>query len=62
MPEELDLADEVFITGTAAEVTPIAEIGEHRFHVGEISRTLMDDYQTLVNSGGAVDAAAVAAE
>jgi branched-chain amino acid aminotransferase len=31
MPEELSGFDECFITGTAAEVTPVSEIGPHRF-------------------------------
>ena len=44
MPEELADADEAFLTGTAAEVTPIAEIGPHHYQVGPITRTLMDDY------------------
>ncbi|MHA1538458.1 MAG: branched-chain amino acid aminotransferase [Alphaproteobacteria bacterium] len=49
MPEELDDAQEVFITGTAAEVTPIAEIDGHKFQVGRITRQLIDDYDDLVN-------------
>ena len=44
MPEELGAADEAFLTGTAAEVTPIAEIGPHHYQVGPITRTLMEDY------------------
>ncbi|MCZ6764834.1 MAG: branched-chain amino acid aminotransferase [Alphaproteobacteria bacterium] len=50
MPEELDRTSEIFITGTAAEVTPIAEIGQHSFRVGEITRNLMEDYDALVRS------------
>src|SRR5690606_17794822 len=34
MPEELGRTDEVFITGTAAEVTPVGEIGPYKFTVG----------------------------
>ena len=57
-PAELPEFSEVFITGTAAEVTPISDIaGEHTFTVGEIARTLMADYDALVQ-GGAVAAAA----
>ena len=44
MPDELGAADEAFLTGTAAEVTPIAEIGPHHYQVGPITRTLMEDY------------------
>ncbi|MSO71631.1 MAG: branched-chain amino acid aminotransferase [Alphaproteobacteria bacterium] len=50
MPEELKKTQEVFITGTAAEVTPIAEIGEHSFTPGAITRSLMDDYDLLVRT------------
>ncbi len=44
MPDELAQADEVFLTGTAAEVTPISEIGPHNYQVGPLTRTLMEDY------------------
>jgi branched-chain amino acid aminotransferase len=46
--EELSTFSEVFICGTAAEVTPVAEIGEHRYRPGNISLSLMDDYSKLV--------------
>jgi branched-chain amino acid aminotransferase len=46
--EELGTFSEVFICGTAAEVTPVSEIGEHRFTPGNISLSLMDDYAKLV--------------
>jgi branched-chain amino acid aminotransferase len=45
---ELSTFSEVFICGTAAEVTPVAEIGEHRYKPGHISLSLMDDYAKLV--------------
>ena len=38
---------ECFITGTAAEVTPVAEIGPYKFAIGDITRTLMDDFTAL---------------
>ncbi len=44
MPDELDSFNECFICGTGAEVTPVSEIGPHRFTPGNISRTLMEDY------------------
>ncbi len=43
-PKELDDFSECFITGSAAEVTPVSEIGPHRFTPGRISETLMNDY------------------
>jgi branched-chain amino acid aminotransferase len=49
MPEEMADFSECFITGTAAEVTPVSEIGPYRFTIGDITRTLMDDYSTLVH-------------
>jgi branched-chain amino acid aminotransferase len=47
MPEELTDFSECFITGTAAEVTPVAEIGPYKFAIGDITRTLMDDFTAL---------------
>ena len=46
--EELPTFSEVFIVGTAAEVTPVAEIGEHVFKPGHISLSLMEEYSRLV--------------
>ena len=48
MPEELAKADEVFITGTAAEVTPVGEIGPHNYQVGPLARQMMSDYAATV--------------
>jgi branched-chain amino acid aminotransferase len=48
MPEEMAGFAECFLTGTAAEVTPVSEIGPHTFRVGAITRTLMEDYSNLV--------------
>lgn len=48
MPEELDGFEQCFLTGTAAEVTPVSEIGPHRFTVGEIARNLVTDYMAEV--------------
>ena len=50
MPEELDGFEECFLTGTAAEVTPVSEIGEHRFTPGQISLDLMNDYDEAVRA------------
>jgi branched-chain amino acid aminotransferase len=48
MPEELAKTQEVFITGTAAEVTPVGEIDGQTFTVGEITQELMTAYSDLV--------------
>ena len=44
LPEELSGFEQCFLTGTAAEVTPVSEIGDERFVVGDITRQLMTDY------------------
>ena len=46
--DELSTFSEVFLTGTAAEVTPVAEIGPHVYKPGEISLSLMEDYAKMV--------------
>lgn len=46
--DELEGFSECFITGTAAEVTAVAEIGPYKFTPTEITRTLMDDYTAEV--------------
>jgi len=57
-PEDLGDFTEVFVTGTAAEVTPVGEIDQHRFTPGKITEALLTDYETLVRT----PPAAVAAE
>ena len=49
-PADLAKAQEVFLTGTAAEVTAVGQIAEHKFTVGPITRSLRDDYAKLVNT------------
>ncbi len=48
MPEELEGFDQCFVTGTAAEVTPVSEIAGNHFEVGEIIKTLMEEYDAAV--------------
>ena len=48
MPEELATFSECFIVGTAAEVTPVSEIGASSFKPGAITETLLGDYMTAV--------------
>jgi branched-chain amino acid aminotransferase len=48
MPEELGSFSECFITGTAAEVTPVSEIGAHTYKPGAITEALLKDYMALV--------------
>jgi branched-chain amino acid aminotransferase len=47
-PGELANAQEVLLTGTAAEVTPVSEIDEHTFVPGLITQQLVDDYDAEV--------------
>ena len=47
-PEELKTANEIFVTGTAAEVTPVGKIDNLEFEVGEITKVLRSDYEKLV--------------
>jgi branched-chain amino acid aminotransferase len=48
-PKELDGFSECFLTGSAAELTPVGEIGAHRFVPGQITETLTRDYADDVN-------------
>jgi branched-chain amino acid aminotransferase len=43
-PEELSDFEQCFLTGSAAEITPVSEIGKYRFTPGEITKVLMADY------------------
>lgn len=50
MPEELDGFEQCWLTGTAAEVTPVGQIGEHTFEVGALTRDIAESYEKLVRS------------
>nr|HPI49459.1 aminotransferase class IV [Hyphomonadaceae bacterium] len=47
-PDELSTFSECFITGSAAEVTPVAEMAGHHYTPGNITGALADDYSQLV--------------
>ncbi|WP_265562309.1 branched-chain amino acid aminotransferase [Sphingomicrobium arenosum] len=51
-PEELAQFEQCFLTGSAAEVTFVKEIGPWQFAPGDISRQLRADYDDLVNGRG----------
>ena len=57
MPEELSGFSECFITGTAAEVTPVSEIADWRFTPGAITKQLMEGYTAEVQPKGNAAAA-----
>lgn len=49
MPEEMAKARECFLTGTAAEVTPVSRIGDYHFTPGNVTKSLVQGYDDLVN-------------
>ncbi|MGE4167409.1 MAG: branched-chain amino acid aminotransferase, partial [Xanthobacteraceae bacterium] len=57
MPDELTEFSECFITGSAAEVTAVAEIAKWKFTPGAITKQLMDDYTAAVTPKGNAAAA-----
>jgi branched-chain amino acid aminotransferase len=48
-PEELENFQQMFLTGTAVEVTPVRSAGPWNFEVGDLTRQLSKDYDDLVN-------------
>jgi branched-chain amino acid aminotransferase len=46
-PEELAGAQEIFVTGTAAEITPVRAIDDLSYQSGPITRTLLDDFHSV---------------
>ncbi len=50
LPEELEGFQQCWLTGTAAEVTPVGQIGDYNFEVGEITRRVATEYERLVRA------------
>ncbi|MGC8201160.1 branched-chain amino acid aminotransferase [Aliiroseovarius sp. PTFE2010] len=50
MPEELDSFEQCWLTGSAAEVTPVGQIGDWNFEVGSLTREISDAYEKLVRT------------
>jgi branched-chain amino acid aminotransferase len=50
MPEELESFEQCWLTGTAAEVTPVGQIGDYNFEVGSLTRSIAEDYEKLVRA------------
>lgn len=48
MPEELEGFEQCWLTGTAAEVTPVGQIGDYNFEVGAMARDIAESYEKLV--------------
>ena len=57
MPDEMAKATECFLTGTAAEVTPVREIGPYKFTPGAVCKTLITDFEAAVKPGAKATAA-----
>ncbi len=50
MPEEMADFEQAFLTGTAAEISPLSQIGDYSFEVGDICKNMVHDYDDLVNN------------
>lgn len=50
LPEELEGFQQCWLTGTAAEVTPVGSIGDYSFEVGQMARDIATDYEKLVRA------------
>ena len=57
-PEDLARTQEVFLTGTAAEVTPVGQIGDFTFTPGDVTLGLADDFTALAHGKLTLSAAA----
>jgi branched-chain amino acid aminotransferase len=50
LPEELEGFEQCWLTGTAAEVTPVGQIGDYNFEVGQMVRDVAQAYEKLVRA------------
>ncbi len=50
MPEELEGFEQCWLTGTAAEVTPVGQIGDYNFVVGDLTKRVSETYEKLVRA------------
>ena len=50
MPGELEGFEQCWLTGTAAEVTPVGQIGDYTFEVGAMARDIAESYEKLVRA------------
>ena len=48
MPDELEGFEQCWLTGTAAEVTPVGQIGDYTFEVGALTKEISESYDKLV--------------
>jgi branched-chain amino acid aminotransferase len=45
---ELEGMQQCWLTGTAAEITPVGQIGDYNFEVGQLTRDISTEYEVLV--------------
>ncbi|MCX8224610.1 MAG: branched-chain amino acid aminotransferase [Sulfitobacter sp.] len=50
MPEELESFEQCWLTGTAAEITPVGQIADYTFEVGALTRDISESYEKLVRA------------
>ena len=50
LPTELEDFEQCWLTGTAAEVTPVGQIGTHSFTVGALTKEISAEYENLVRA------------
>ena len=50
LPEELEGFEQCWLTGTAAEVTPVGQIGDYTFEVGDLTKRVANEYEKLVRA------------
>ena len=48
-PDEIKNADEIFLTGSAVEVTPVGKINDQTFRVGDITSKILNSYMKEVD-------------
>ncbi|MCB9991264.1 MAG: branched-chain amino acid aminotransferase [Rhodospirillales bacterium] len=60
MPDEIGQYEEIFVTGTAAEITPVGRIDDHTYEIGPLTKRLQEAYQDLTRQKPAAKTAASA--
>jgi branched-chain amino acid aminotransferase len=50
LPAELEGFQQCWLTGTAAEITPVGQIGDYHFEVGDLTKRVAADYEKLVRA------------
>ena len=48
LPNEMEDFEQCWLTGTAAEITPVGEVDQYNFEVGELTKEISKEYEKLV--------------